>query len=81
MKNLVNLTDKSSNIWYIKLTPETEAERELLERNDDEDSIRIFYDMAILEALGKDYVLLAVVNQSQWPYAAQVTVQRVMGLG
>ena len=74
-------SESAKNLLNIKLTPETDSERELLEKNIDNDTIQVYYHMAIMEKLGKNFSLLKVVDQSQWPYAAQVLVQETKGLG
>ncbi len=82
MKTLLDYANKTDdNLVFIKLIPETDAERDLLNKNDNTDTIESFYHQAIYDKLGDDYSLLKVVDQSQWPYAAQVIVQKVVGLG
>lgn len=81
MKKQTDFVGQTKNLLHIKLTPETDAELNLLEKNDDNDTIEVYYHMAIMGKLGKNYSLLKVVDQSQWPYAAQVLVQETKGFG
>ena len=74
-----NATDK--NLCYIKLHPEDDIETELLKAGDDNETLEAHYHRAVEQMLGSDYVLLAIVETSQWPFAAQVRVQRIVGLG
>ena len=68
---------------HIKLTPETEEEKRLLNENVDKDTIEMYYHQAVQEVgrENEEYVLLEVVDTTQWPMAAQVNIQRVDGLG
>ena len=68
------------SLVYIKVHPETESDREVLSSGDN-DTIALYYQDAIDKKLGSDYRLLGVVDDSQWPNAAQVRVQRIRGLG
>ena len=73
-------TAKDDTLVYIKLHPETASDREVLNSGDN-DTIALYYQDAIDKKLGPDHSLLSVVDYSQWPNAAQVRVQRTVGLG
>ena len=76
------LTTKPQNpdIVFVKLHPETENEKKLLEENTDTETIELYYQNAVQEKL-TGYVLLRVIDNSQWPYAAQLSVKKIGGIG
>jgi len=83
MKKQVDFsTTKPQNpdIALVKLTPETDHEKQLLDDNTDADTIELYYHQAINEKL-PGYVLLSVVRGELWPYAADVNLQKLVGLG
>lgn len=78
MRNEVKLI--TSAIAYVKLTPENANDRKLLEENVEKDTIEWYYITAVRSKL-PDYELLQITDQSEWPYAAQAKVQKVVGIG
>ncbi len=83
MKSFLDFsTTKPQNpdIVFVKLHPETENEKKLLDENIDTETIELYYHNVVQEKL-PNYVLLAVTDNSQWPYAAELSVKKIGGLG
>jgi hypothetical protein len=68
------------SLAYVKLVPENEAEKKLLSDNIEQESIELYFHNAIQKKL-PEYVLLEVVVADDWPYAADIRVQKVKGIG
>ena len=66
-----------SELMRISLTPETDAEKNLLKENKDTETIELYYHQAVEEIKDGEYVLLSVEDMSHWPNAALVNVQKV----
>jgi hypothetical protein len=72
---------QNPDIAFVKLTPENEPEKKLLDENTDTEIIELYYHNAIEKKL-PGYVLLEVITGGNlWPYAADVSVQKIIGLG
>ena len=71
---------RNPDIALVKLHPENAYEKKLLDENTDQETIELYYQSAVSDKL-PSYVLLEVVDASLWPYAAQVKVQKVVGIG
>jgi len=67
-------------VAQVKLTPESDHEKTLLKDNVETDTIELYYHKAVEDKL-PGYVLLQVMDQSEWPYAAMVRVQKIVGIG
>ena len=79
ISNYANATDET--LWFIKLHPETDHERALLNGDGNNEEIEAHYHRAVDQIPGGEYDLLSIVDTSQWPFAALARVQKIGGLG
>jgi len=70
---------QGKELVFIKLNPETAPEEKLLKENTDNETIELYYHDAIEKEL-PDYALLAIVDESGYPYQAIAKVQSVKGM-
>lgn len=83
MKNHLHFSTtkpQDPDVVQITLHPENENEKRLLDENKDTETIELYYHAAVSEKL-PSHVLLKVIDQSQWPYSAQVSVKKIGGIG
>lgn len=78
--DFATLRPQNPDIAQVKLHPENANEKKLLDENADQETIELYYHAAVSDKL-PGYVLLEVIDTSLWPYAAQLKVQRVGGIG
>ncbi|HRK55674.1 MAG TPA: hypothetical protein PK185_17290 [Cyclobacteriaceae bacterium] len=71
---------QNPDIVFVKLHPENENERKLLDESNDIDTIELYYHIAVQEKL-PGYVVLRIIDMSLWPHAAELSVQKIIGIG
>ncbi len=76
------LTKRPQNpdVVLVKLHPESENETKLLDENIDTETIELYYQKAVQEKL-PNHALLSVIDKSQWPYAATLSIRKIGELG
>ncbi len=67
---------QNPDLIWVKLHPETPAEKKVLTDNSDTPTIEGYYRAAIKHKL-PEYEIVAIADQSQWPDSAQVRVKKV----
>jgi hypothetical protein len=71
---------QNPDIVFIKLQAESDNEKKLLDDNKDLETIELYYHNAVQEKL-PGYVVLKVIDMSLWPHAAELSVQKIIGIG
>lgn len=66
--------NSNPNIATVKLHPQTEEDKKLLEDNTDTKAIEDCYSAAVNS---RRYILLEVVDRSEWPHRANVLVKKM----
>jgi hypothetical protein len=70
---------QNPDIVFIKLQAESDNEKKLLDDNKDLETIELYYYNAVEEKL-PDYVVLGIIDMSLWPHAAELSVQKIIGI-
>lgn len=67
-----NINQISGNAYMVKLIPVTVAERDLLNRNNDEEAITAFYHHAVDSKFNRHVKLASLTRNADYPYSATV---------